>query len=384
MSALAPRKKVSFVKAAPLLLLTIYIVLVISALCCVPSRAADNWPKPITSSKSESPAKIGTSSSSVLSPIGVPNASTAPGTITTPLPSTITPTISESRQLLLPALLDRMQKGELMPQKAWDDKLMDIDDLLWIFTNKIDPWGGFYWEKNLSLRRALEKVLAENGGGKLAVPEKLPAVIRLWLADYYGSIKDEKCLGLCESILSEYKEPVKGENPLLFQTIERIAWYYGLQGKHLKAAQAWERFLPLSATTGWWTPDVILETARGYSKAGDKIKAFFLYAKIPLYGNGWVTGMSYIDQAADLMLENNHQQAREMLKRYVSGDRADEIRVAMLTLLARSYLKTGETSKAAQYAQQALDQFKSLTNYHFNDGTEWMVIEAKDILKETK
>ena len=137
-----------------------------------PVRAAD-WPKPITIPKSEAPAKI-----------GAPNSGTLPSAINAPSSSIITPTISDTRQLLLPTLLYKMQSGELAPQQAWDDKLIDTDDLLWIFANKVDVWGGFYWDKNLPLRQELERLLAQNGGEKLQPMEKLPPSIRLWLADY--------------------------------------------------------------------------------------------------------------------------------------------------------------------------------------------------------
>jgi tetratricopeptide (TPR) repeat protein len=357
------------------------LLLVLGLLLCVPSHA--DFPKPIAPPKIEAPAKVGTGAPSTTAGVIAPQANDLPSVIVAPSTSGIASAIPETRRLYLTSLVAKMKEGALSPQKAWDEKLLDVDDLLWIHLNSIDPWGGFFWEKKLSLRRGLTKLLAENGGEKLQPMEKLPPFVRLWLADYYQSVRDEKCLELCESIISEFKEPVKGESPLLFQAIERIAWHHGLKGKHLKAAQTWERFLPLSAKVGWWTPDALLETARAYDKAGEKNKAFFLYAKVPNYGNGWITGMSYIDQASNLMYEKNHRRAREYLSRHVTGDRADEIKVAMLTMLARSHLQTGEKDKAAQYAQKALDQFKALTHYQFDHGTEWMVIEAKEILKET-
>jgi tetratricopeptide (TPR) repeat protein len=338
-----------------------------------------DFPKPIAPPKSETLTPIGPPvSTPVIKPSSKPSASIE---ILNAAPTLSKTPVIPAAHRHLPLLIEQMLANKITPQQAWDEKLITVDDLLWIFTSYIDEWGSFHWKFNADVRRRLVKLIVQYGGDKLQVPEKLSPTVRLWIADYYQNISDAKCLFLCESILSEFKEPLQGESPLLFQTIERIARYHSQKGEHLKAAQAWERFFSLSAIKGRLAADVLVEAARAYSGARDNIKAFSLYVQVPIYHNGWSTGMSYIDQATDLMAENEHERARELLTRNVTGDRADEIKVAMLTLLGRSYLKTGNRAKAAQYAQQALDQFKSLTNYRFNDGTEWMVLEAKDILK---
>ena len=217
-----------------------------AALCFALPLAAD-WPKPIVPPKS----------STAPAPIASPTTKTLPGAIEAP---------SNAGHTVAGLALDKMLAGELTPQKAWDDKTITTDDLLWIIQARIDAWGGFYWNKNAPLRRELVRLLMAHGAEKLAAPEKLSPTLRLWLADYYQGINDEKCLVLCESILSEIKAPLKGENVLVFQTLERAAWFYAAKNENEKCGQAWlmnrtrssASYLQISATNLRRIPSLFL------------------------------------------------------------------------------------------------------------------------------
>jgi tetratricopeptide (TPR) repeat protein len=332
------------------------LLLVLGLLITAPLHA--DFPKPITLPKTEVPAKIGST-----------------------IPATITSSISQTRQLALPGLVEQINNGALSPQQAWDDKLIDVNDLLWIFTSCIEPWGSFGGKKNVEVRRALVRLLIQHGGDKSAAPEKLPPVVRLWLADYYQSVKDEKSVALCESILSEIKMPVKGENALVFQTVERIGWYYRNVGQYEKSAQSWLRMKDYHADVGWWIPDSMVAAARQYYLGGNEAKAQELYAQVPAFGNGWLSGLAFYDQANALITKGQHTEARALLTKTVQGNRAEDVQVALWALLAYSHYVTGDFTVAQQWSKKALKQYKSLKNPSTDSDLEFQVKEAHRILQ---
>ena len=145
------------------------------------------------------------------------------------------------------AVLEKLRVHELTPQEAWQDGSLRLDDVVYILQNRVDEWGGFYWVKDEILRRQLEALLAEHGGEMLENPEKLSPQLRLWLSDYYGSVRDARAVPLAESVLSEFKAPSEKGSALAFLAVERLGWYYGDIGQQEKAAQSWLRMKKLSA-----------------------------------------------------------------------------------------------------------------------------------------
>jgi tetratricopeptide (TPR) repeat protein len=317
-----------------------------------------DFPKPIAPPKSEVPAKIGTDT---------PPLSSGP--------------LSQTRHFALPALIERMNSNALSPQQAWDDKLINLDDLLWIFTSYIDPWGRFAGKKNEKVRRQLAGLLAEHGGEKLQPMEKLPPTVRLWLADYYQAIKDERCVALCESILHEIKASVKDESALVFQSIERLGWFYRNVGQYEKSGQSWLRMKDYHDHVGWWIPDSLVAAARQYKRAGNQAKAQELYAQVPAFGNGWFTGLALYDQAEELVNKGQHIESRKLLLQEVKGDRAETIQVALWALLSSSYYATGEFNLAQEYAKSALNQYKTLRNPPTDLGFKLQISIAEKVLE---
>jgi tetratricopeptide (TPR) repeat protein len=304
--------------------------------CVAPAKA--DFPKPIAPPKSES-----------IAPLGRPSAVKLPAQTA----------IVEAVHRHVPTLIEQMLQGKLTPQKAWDEKLLNVDDLLWIFTSHIDPWGSFNWKFNVQVRRGLAALLAQHGADKVAQAEKLPPNVRLWLTDYYQSIGDEKAIVVGESILKEIKTPIKSENSLVFQTVERLAWYYNGKRNYKKSAETWLRMEHFYEDTGWWVPDAIFWAARMYLLAGNRARAWELFARVPEYNNGFFSGMSRFDQAGLLLSEGKIEEARQLLKQPLTGDDADRVRVAILASLGRSYYLTGNFAEARQYSQESLKLYKA-------------------------
>lgn len=379
---LVPRQPLLEMNGLTLVVLRYNLVFVVLALvgASMPTRA--DWPKPID------PPKSGT-----LTPIGPPSGSTpAVPSGTVPIPRTLPATVGITGKTPLalapvdmahqhiPRLIDQMLDGKLTHQSAWDEKLLSVDDLIWIFTSYIDPWGSFRWKFDVEVRRGLAKLLG-NANDKLQAPEKLPPAVRLWLADYYQSIGNEKCVTLSESILSEIKMPVKGENTLVFQTIERLGRYYAVKGQPEKAAQTWLRMQHYHADIGRWTADSILEAACQWRAAGKDEEADKLFARVQDFGNGWFTGLALWEQANTFIDKGRHNLARQLLIKPVSGEGAEQIRVANLSLLGYSYLCTHELDLARRYGQDAITQYQSLKTPYKNHGLEQQVEIAKTVVR---
>ncbi len=188
----------------------------------------------------------------------------------------------------MPILVEKLRAHSLTPQQAWEAGDLEVPDLIY-FLESLDRWGGFTWDKDPDLRRQMVALLVQHGQKQLQQPETLSPVVRLWLADYYGSIGDKRVLTLSESILREQKEPKKGEDALTFQALERMAWFYRDQGQHEKGAETWLRIPTLIPDQGWWQSDALIEAARAYSKGGKSEEARRLYAQVPKFGDGWHT-----------------------------------------------------------------------------------------------
>lgn len=335
--------------------------LLVSAYCLAgvaPVKA--DFPKPIAPPKSKSIAPIGQSSA-----------------VTLPAETTLVEAVHRH----VPVLIEQMLNNQLTPQKAWEQKLLNVDDLLWIFTSYIDPWGSFNWKFDVGVRRGLAHLLIENGAEKLQPLEKLSPNARLWLADYYMSIADERTAPIGEGILQEIKAKVPDEDALAFQTIERIARYYAAKGEPAKGAQTWLRITDYYTDKNRFIPDALLEAAQLYMWSGEEEKANHLYDQVPQYGNGWFTGIGLIDQAEGLLRQGKHADALKLLQKAVTGQDAEQIRPAMLSNLAHSYYLIGDFAQARHYSQEAINQYNSLRNPRQEAGLEAIVPESEKRLQ---
>lgn len=308
----------------------------VMASVAVPASA--DWPKPIMAPKA----------AALPSPIGASSAT--PGAA---------PTGAHPAQL--PGLIEQMTNGNLSPQRAWSEKLLNGDDLLWIFSDFIGPWGNLGEVKNVPVRRALIELLVKNDD-RVQSPEKLPPTVRLWLADYYQSLGDEKCVALSESILSEIKTPVRGENALIFQTVERIAWQHRDKGEKEKTAQTWLRMADYHAESGWWLPDAQIEAARAFRLAGNERRAEELYSQLARTGPDYFASGALKENSQALIREGKTDEARLELEALLKqrGSTTEPKYAAILSVLGYLHSLKGEWPQAAQRYSEAVELGKKL------------------------
>lgn len=259
----------------------------------------------------------------------------------------------------MPLLVTKLRAHQVTPQEAWAAGDLEVPDLIF-FLESLDRWGGFSWDKDPDLRRQMVALLVEHGQKQLEHPEQLSPAVRLWLADYYQSLGDAKCLTLCESILNEQKEPQKGENALVFQTLERMAWFYRDQGQFEKSAQSWLCVSSSIPDQGWWQPDVFVEAAKMYEQAGEVEKAEQTYAKAPIVHIAWPDGVTVTNHAQLLIKLGRYKEARRLLSQGMSGPDTEGINPIILECLGDSYYFAGDLAQAASYARQAIASCNAL------------------------
>lgn len=282
------------------------------------------------------------------------------------------------------AVIGRLRARTLTPEAAWKSGALDVDTLLYIVGERLGPWGGFFWERDDALRRALVKLLVEHGGDKIKDTSKLPITVRLWMADYYGNIGDERVLALAESVIADIKPGGAGQEDVALQAVERLGWFYRDKGEHEKSAQSWLRLEPMLKVAGWQVPDSLLEAARAWDRAEQEQKAQALYARVMQQEDGWLAGMAVWFQADHLISKEHHSEARALLQNRVKeakGEGADNVRVALLSLLGYSHYRSGDFKQAKMISQQALAQYKALAQPKQGRGLEGQVERAKATIK---
>lgn len=225
---------------------------------------------------------------------------------------------------IVDAVLAKLRAREMTPQAAWASGVLDVDDLLFILSNRIDQWGGFFYEKDDALRRAISQLLAEHGGEKLQDTSKLALPVRLWLADYYGSIGDKRVLELSESIVAELKPGAVGQEDLAFQALEREVWFYGRIGQPLKAAETWERVPQIIERQDWWQADAYWLGSQLWLSLGNEAKATAAFKNLSVEKQPFFYAAAIEDRAFIAYRKSNDAEARrlgaEALSRFGESD----------------------------------------------------------------
>lgn len=277
----------------------------------------------------------------------------------------------------MPILVERLRAYSLTPQQAWEAGDLDVPDLIY-FLESLDRWGGFTWEIDLDLRRQMVALLVQHGQQRLQQSETLSPVVRLWLADYYGSIGDKRVLALSESILREQKEPKRGENAIGYQAVERIAWFYRDMGQYEKAAEEWMRIDKIHKDAGWWGPHAMLEAAWTYTQ-GNEQKAEEAYKKVVSYNSPWATHTALIGLARLLIKQDKHEEVRRLLTSQ-HGENMEQRQISISSLLAESYYRSGDFGLAQSWSQKALTQYEVLNEVESKMGSDAAIAESSERL----
>lgn len=266
-----------------------------------------------------------------------------------------------ANSVALSLLLHELRAGTRTPQSAWQEGALGADDVFWLAEGGggLNGWGDRVLRDELLLLVARHAPAALQA--RLQEKERLSDELRFALAEAFHSARDERAVGLYQGLIAELEQPgkkawVQGEGWLA--PVAGLARFYGVTGRWLLSAQTWEAGLLLSPHPHWQA-DARVAAARAYFAAGgaeNEVKSLKLYAEVPRYGQGWLTGLAYYDQADHLIRQGKHEDARKLLKTPVEGEKSERIKIALLSQLAYSYFRTGEWEQAKSYIRQTIAQ----------------------------
>ena len=290
-----------------------------------------------------------------VTPVASPTSSAAPArvhqaSVEATAGSRSTPAAVSASAISTTVVLAQIAAGTVSGEQAWQSGGLTADDLKRALETAPLQWEDPYCT-------ALAGMLAKHYPDDVRDTATLDTRVRLWLAVYYRSQKDERAVPLYESLLADKQQ----SEYVIECAICGLAAYYKTVGDYKHAAQTWMRAQQLSQSS-MLRANSLVDAARLYKRMGDEQTAADLYAKVPQYGYGWATGVALLDQASGLLSRGEHERARELLQRPVEGRYADQIRVALLDLLGSSYYRTGDLASAERVSQETIALYRSVAD----------------------
>lgn len=245
------------------------------------------------------------------------------------------------------AALARIEAGSLSPEEAWQKGDLTYANICDFFEHPTDAWIIHVQEKDNGLHYALAALLIAHEADKLKDLSKIPSYTRLWLADYFYDSRDEQCVPILQSVIADAKFPLTGENPLPFQAVERLAWYYRLVGNPDKSADTWKLVANLDSDHSWQSRDgfSLLLEARFDADPND-VSALQLL-KSSLDDDDPVTNTS-LRNVADIMLKRGEvDQCVSLLNDpQVASNSHEDVRLLALGLKGKVAMLQGRESEA--------------------------------------
>ena len=252
-------------------------------------------------------------------------------------------------------VIEQIISGTMSADEAWEKGALTKDDLLRLLSQPRLSDG----TRSDEVRRDLAGVLSQRAPETVKEPQKLDAFVRLALCHYWSSVGDARAVPLCEGLVREkLSDQTKDATPWPWLwSLTYLAQYYEKTGHWEKAAKTWlrsEKPLAEYAHDARSAAGVLIDAARALKKVDKEKEGDELYNRVPQYGDGFMNGVALYDQAYMLIKQGKDGEARELLKQPLKGAGADQAKVGLLSLLAASYLRTGEVEAAQRAAQEAM------------------------------
>jgi len=251
------------------------------------------------------------------------------------------------------AVWEAMQKGAMSPEEAWKQGLLDAQAVQAGLNTGL---AGGEDDVSKRLRVSLGGLLVRHAPEVTKDALKRPKSVQLALADFYTSQGDEKAAPLYEAVLKQTPAPY-GQGLVMCALGE----FWAGRKQPQKAQDVFERGRQvLTGSYPHFAGEMLIRAARTWAECGNQEKASLLYARVAKEGDGWMTGMALWDQGTALLSKGDYQQARVLLQRPVTGEKADQIKVALTSSLAFSYYTTGDFAEARRLCTDTSNQFKAL------------------------
>jgi tetratricopeptide (TPR) repeat protein len=311
--------------------------------------------------------------SSLMSRSEVPSAVGWPAVAVAPLPE-----FKASRALGWEALPVQLLASPDNADALWQRSDLSVDDLRLLTAQASESD-----EAHQTVRLALGGLLARHDAEAAQSPEKWSDPVRLAVADYWASVGDERAVALYEGLLAEKERAGQAERWV--PELEKLARYYQTVGQPVKGAEVMTRMEKYTTDAaqignGW------VEAARLYRQAGEDEKAEALYRKVIETPSewGWAKGLAIYDHTSTLISVGKYEEARKLLQTPITGQYADQIKIALTANMAWSYYLLGDFDEAQKYCLKAIAQYNSLRHPLQGEGLEAELAKSQAILDQVE
>ncbi len=260
--------------------------------------------------------------------------------------------------------LNQIKAGTLTLEAAWQSGALTFDNIADLLEHPADPWIINMRRVDSGLHHQLIALLLEHESARLKKLSEVPQYVRLWLADYYEERHNPKCVEVAQSVLREYTVPLLGENPIVFQAAERLAWFYRDNGEYQLGGQVWLKFLNTTKPVDW----EIIHAAWDFRSMGLESEEGKFWGILAQSDNRSNREVGSVGQIKILLRQGKAQEARAQIQSLDFGDSPEQSRIKQWSLLALSYYSEGEFDVASSWAHKALDAYRSLKTGWTNSG----------------
>ncbi len=253
------------------------------------------------------------------------------------------------------AVWEAMKSGKMTPEDAWKKGLLDAQA---VQAGLSQGLAGGEDDNSRKLRLALGSALAQHAPEVVKDALKLPKQVQLALADYYASVSDERAVALYEAVLGQTKAFY--EQGLIALAMGE---FWSQKGQPQKAQEAFERGRKvLVGNNPHLAAEMLLNMARAWAKAKDEDKARQFYAKTAADGDGWMTVLSFYDQASPLWDAGKLAQARVLLSQPLRATSHQlEGEIAQNAWLASLDYQEGKLEDALHHGQAVMKASQGIT-----------------------
>jgi tetratricopeptide (TPR) repeat protein len=276
-------------------------------------------------------------------------------------------------------VLKKMRDEKISAQKAFDNKLLTGDVLLYALGEKevLDP-GDAKWN-GAPETMAWAQLLVEQFPELLEKPGALSPIAQIKVMRWLLSQKDARVETLAESIL---KNNATGKPDLenVGSALYTLSSYYQEKGETEKAIATALRIEEFSKDPQKIGSHIFYAVSIA-TQAGDKARAQQLIDKIIGYGNGELTGRVYMVMANQLSREGKLEEARAVLQKPIAGEGAELARIQLDSQLMQSYFSRGEWDEARKWAKTTIEHYNALSedDKKKKEYLKWTIENAKNI-----
>ena len=277
--------------------------------------------------------------------------------------------------------LVQIKAGALTMEEAWQSGALTYDNIADLLEHETDVYVIHFQGEDRRLHHQLVELLLQHESARFDALEKVPQRVRLWLADYYQSQGNEKAIAVAQSIVAEHQQPTKGSEPIVFQALERQAWFYQEQRKYELAAETWKRVPSYVTNTDWMIPDAIWQTGRYYLWAGKPDVAEPYFAQAAKQENKFIVTMVTYDKVGALLNAGKNAEASQLAQATLQTVTEPVDRALNLMLLSQSLYANGDFAEAQAAAQSCIEEAAKAKNVNAAIGFDVVSPTAKGLLR---